>query len=91
MLVDPPLTAEDDMQRDIELIIGRLLTDQGFRSAFLRDSQQALADAEKGGLVLNPFEVTALLATDRSMWERMARELSDTLSAVLWQSRPRAK
>ena len=63
------------MQRHIELIIGRLLTDEQFRSAFLRDARQALAGAEDGGLFLSPYEVTALLATDRSMWERMAREL----------------
>jgi hypothetical protein len=68
------------VQRHIELVIGRLLTDEGFRRAFVRDPQQALAAAEGGGLVLNPFEVAALLATDRLMWERMAGELRQTLS-----------
>jgi hypothetical protein len=74
------LTAEDDMHRHSERIIGRLLTDEEFRRAFLRDPPQAIADAEAGGLVLNLFEVAALLATDLSMWERMARELPPTLS-----------
>ena len=64
------------MQRHIELIVGRLLTDEGFRRAFIRDPYQALADAENGGLVLSAYEVTALLATDRAMWERMASELA---------------
>ena len=79
MLVDPPSTPGGNMQRHIELIVGRLLTDEAFRRAFQLDPQQALADAEMDGLLLTPYEVAALLATDRSLWERMARELSHTV------------
>jgi hypothetical protein len=68
-----------DVQRHIELIIGRLVTDEGFRRSFQRDPQQALVDAEKWGLTLSPVEVAALLATDRSLWDRIARELDARL------------
>ena len=67
------------MQRHIELIIGRLVTDEGFRRSFQRDPQQALLDAERWGLMLSPVEAAALLATDRSLWDRIANELDGRL------------
>lgn len=67
------------MQRHIELLIGRLVTDEDFRRAFQRDPQQALCDAAHWGLALSAIEVAALLATDRTLWDRIARELDSRL------------
>lgn len=67
------------MQRHIELVIGRLLTDQGFRRAFKRDPLRVLVDGRRWGLDLSPAEVAALLATDPSLWERMSVEIDRRL------------
>lgn len=67
------------MQRHIELLIGRLVTDEDFRNAFRSDPRQALADAERYGLTLTAVEVEALLATDRSLWARIANEVDSRL------------
>lgn len=67
------------MQRHIELLIGRLVTDEDFRLAFTSDPRQALTDAEKWGLTLTAVEAAALLATDRSLWDRVASEVDSRL------------
>jgi len=67
------------VQRHIQLVIGRLLTDDVFRRAFLRNAQTALAEAEDGGLVLTALECTALLATERTLWDRGAKEIDGRL------------
>ena len=63
------------MQRHIEVLIGRLVTDEDFRRAFEQDPQQVLRNAAEWGLALSAVEVCALLATDQSLWERIAVEL----------------
>lgn len=63
------------MHRSIEMLIGRLVTDEDFRRAFERDPQQTLIDAAESGLCLSCVEVTALIATDRTLWDRIALEL----------------
>jgi hypothetical protein len=70
---------DEHVQRHIELLIGRLVTDEDFRRAFQRDPPQALRDAEHWGLALSAIEVAALLATDRTLWDRIARELDSRL------------
>lgn len=67
------------MQRSIEIVIGRLVTNEEFRAAFLRNPRQALTDASCCGLPLNAIEVSALLATDPALWDRMASELDSRL------------
>jgi len=67
------------VQRHIELLIGRLVTDEDFRRAFQRDPRQTLKDAEQWGLALSPIEAAALIATDRTLWDRIARELDTRL------------
>lgn len=76
------------VQRHIELVIGRLVTDEDFRRAFQRDPRQTLGDAEKWGLSLSPVEVAALLATDRSLWDRIARELDARLQKASLSTEP---
>jgi len=70
------------VHRNIEIILGRLLTNQRFRRAFLRDPQGTLARAAWWGLALTAGEVRAILATDRSLWERAAGELDSRLKKV---------
>jgi hypothetical protein len=67
------------VQRSIEILIGRLVTDEDFRRAFQRNPKGTLAAAAEWGLALSPLEVRALLATDHSLWDRVADELDDRL------------
>ena len=67
------------MHRSIEILIGRLVTDEEFRLAFQRDPKAALATASAWGLELTKGETGALLATDRLLWARVAQELDSRL------------
>ena len=67
------------MQRSIEIIIGRLVTDEDFRRAFLRDPRGTLAAAVEWGLALSPLEIRALLATEPSLWDRVADHVDGRL------------
>jgi hypothetical protein len=74
------------VQRHIEMLIGRLVTDEDFRRAFERDPQQVLSDAAEWGLALSEIEVTALLATDQELWERIALELDSRLQKASFRT-----
>jgi ligand-binding sensor domain-containing protein len=63
------------VQRSIEILIGKLVTDEEFRLAFLHDPKATLELAETWGIALSPYEVRALLSTDRGLWDRVADEL----------------
>ena len=70
------------MQRSIEILIGRLVTDEEFRLAFQQDPHGILARAESWGLPLTAVEVRALLATSQTLWDRIADELDARLQKV---------
>ena len=74
------------MQRHIELLIGKLVTDEDFRRAFERDPQQVLNHAAEWGLALSAVEVTALMATDQTLWERIALELDSRLQKASFKT-----
>jgi hypothetical protein len=67
------------VQRSVEILIGRLVTNEEFRMAFERDPRAALAQASAWGLEFTVGEVAALLDTDRGLWDRVARELDGRL------------
>ena len=76
------------MQRHIEMLIGRLATDEDFRRAFQRDPQRTLSEAAEWGMALSAVEVTALLATDQTLWERIAVELDSRLQKASFKTPP---
>ena len=67
------------MQRVIELVIGRLITDEDFRAEFQKDPEQTLRDLCDRGAELSPTEVAALINTDPSLWTRAADDLDPRL------------
>jgi hypothetical protein len=67
------------VQRSIEIVIGRLVTDEEFRAAFRRDPRATLRQAGEWGLALSAIEVAALLATEASLWDRIAIEVDSRL------------
>lgn len=67
------------MQRSIEVLIGRLITDEDFRRLFVSDPDGVLVSASDWGLSLSQSEIAALAATDRHLWERVAEEIDPRL------------
>lgn len=66
-------------QKIVQLVIGRLLTDEEFRLAFLRDAQSTLAAMRDQGLEVTPGEMEALLRTDRTLWTEAAARIDPQL------------
>jgi hypothetical protein len=66
-------------QRSIELFIGRLITDEGFREAFIDNPNAAVRIFVDAGLELTTVEIAALLATGADVWERVADEVDPRL------------
>ena len=66
-------------QRSVEMVIGRLVTDEEFRDMFLNDPHQALSELLERGVHLTPGEIAALVSTDPSVWMRVADEVDGRL------------
>lgn len=79
-------------QRSMEILIGRLVTDEAFRSAFRADAVATLTEFVESGYELTALEIAALRATPFEAWEHVARQIDPRLEkASLRQSgeRPR--
>lgn len=66
-------------QRHVETLIGRLLTDEQLRAAFLAEPEATLREQAARGLDLSPTEITALLATSRDLWSHASSLLDGRL------------
>jgi hypothetical protein len=76
------------MQRSVEVLIGRLITDEEFRRAFQRDPRGTLNMAAEWGLELTGCELQALMSADHALWDRFAEEVDARLQkASLKQER----
>ncbi len=69
-------------QRIVETIIGRLITDEQFRSEFLSNPRRVLENLKDLGFSLNPTEVDALLNTDSTLWAIAADAMDPRLQKV---------
>jgi hypothetical protein len=69
-------------QRCIEMVIGRLVTDEEFRETFLSDPHSALGELLERGTHLTHAEIAALIATDSSIWERVAEQVDPRLQKI---------
>ena len=69
-------------QRSIEILIGRLITDEAFRDAFFIDQRQALGRFHESGYELTPIELVAVLATPIEVWRRAAEHIDPRLQKV---------
>jgi hypothetical protein len=67
------------VQRSIEILIGKLITDEEFRRAFQADPKATLDAVRDWGLELNTGEILALTEADQSMWDRFADEIDSRL------------
>jgi hypothetical protein len=69
-------------QRSIEVFIGRLVTDEGFRASFVRNAGTAIRQFIDTGQELTPVEIAALLATRTDVWEHLADRIDQRLQRV---------
>ena len=73
-------------QRSIEMVIGRLVTDEEFRDTFAKDPHQALVDLLERGTHLTVTEIAALVATDSALWAMVAEQVDPRLQKVSMKS-----
>jgi hypothetical protein len=66
-------------QRNVEILIGRLLTDEDLRRRFTRDPAVTLEEFCRQGWELSRCEIDALLSPDASIWSEMARRIPSRL------------
>jgi hypothetical protein len=65
--------------RIIEALIGRLITDEEFRTEFLRDPENTLLGLCDRGMELSRTEIAALVNTDPSLWVRTGDAIDSRL------------
>ena len=66
-------------QRSIEILIGRLVTDEAFRSAFRADAVATLTGFVESGYDLTALEIAALRRTPLDVWARAAEHIDPRL------------
>jgi hypothetical protein len=66
-------------ERFIELVIGRLVTDEEFRREFAADPNSACAALPQRGTPMTAEETAAIVVTDLALWERAAEDLDPRL------------
>ena len=69
-------------QRNVEVVIGRLITDEAFRMAFFADPALALTRFLESGYDLTALEIAALRATDADVWAQAAEDIDPRLQKV---------
>jgi DNA-binding NarL/FixJ family response regulator len=66
-------------QRGVQLVIGRLLTDQLFRDRFVQQGRMCLARMRDNGIELSDAEIDALIEADPRVWAKLAAQLDTRL------------
>jgi hypothetical protein len=66
-------------QRSIEILIGRLITDEAFRIAFLRNRAETLRGFIESGHELTELEICALDHTRQDLWVLVADQIDPRL------------
>jgi len=74
--------------RHVEIVIGRLVTDEEFRHQFTEDPSRWLEALAEAGLELTAAELTALRRTDNGVWLNLASAIDPRLQKA--SLRPRS-
>jgi len=74
-------------QRSVEMVIGRLATDEEFRRRFEANRAGVLEEVVAAGLALTPVEQRALLDLDFSACKRFARQLDPRIQKICLNKR----
>jgi hypothetical protein len=75
-------------QRIVEMLIGRLITDEQFRATFLGDPETTLLELCARGFELTQTEIAALANTDPVMWAQAAAVLDARLQKASLEREP---
>jgi hypothetical protein len=66
-------------QKTVQLVIGRLVTDEELRARFVERPLETLAELRAQGFELTEDEIDALARSDAEMWPAMARRIHPRL------------
>ena len=66
-------------QKTVQLIIGRLLTDEDLRARFVERPRATLAEVREQGFELTEDEIDALARSDAKAWSAMASKIHPRL------------
>ena len=66
-------------QRSVEILIGRLATDEELRRRFVAEPRETIRLAQQHGLVLTAAEIDALLASPVALWNVLAAAIDPRL------------
>jgi hypothetical protein len=66
-------------QKTVQLVIGRLLTDEELRARFVERPLDTLAELRDQGFELTTDEIEALADSDATAWPSMARRIHPRL------------
>lgn len=69
-------------QRNVERLIGRLVTDEGFRRRFARDARAVIQELVEAGCELNECERLALGRVDPAEVDRLASSLDPAIQKI---------
>jgi hypothetical protein len=69
-------------QRSIEILIGRLITDEAFRNTFRDEPYAAIGAFMLAGYDLNAIEIAAISATPFELWQLVAEHIDFRLQKV---------
>ena len=70
--------------KTVQLIVGRLVTDEEYRLKFLSDPIRALTTLRDQGVELTSAEIDALIRTDRTLWSDAAARIDPDLQRSSW-------
>ena len=70
--------------KTVQLIVGRLVTDEEYRMNFLSDPDRALTALRNQGVELTAAEIEALIRTDRALWSDAAARIDKDLQRSNW-------
>ncbi|MBZ5556570.1 MAG: Os1348 family NHLP clan protein [Acidobacteriia bacterium] len=74
-------------QKTVQLMIGRLLTDEDLRLQFVERPRETLADLRDQGFELTNDEIDALARSDPKMWPSVARRIHPRLQRCSLRAR----
>lgn len=66
-------------QRIVEMLVGRLITDEQFRGRFLLRPEETLLELRELGFDLTRTEIAAIVGTDSTLWAQAAQRLDTRL------------
>jgi DNA-binding NarL/FixJ family response regulator len=69
-------------QWGVQMVIGKLITDEGFRRRFEERRGDCLANLCERGIDLDDSEIAALVEADPRLWSRMATRIDRRLRQV---------